>query len=187
MAPGDELDRLMSAARERDDQDAFARVVEQCHHLIRAVALKELADSELADEIAQEVLVRAWAKRQQYRPGTSPRAWMLAITRSQVMEHYRRQDRNRRHLKDLVRQELLRHRQDEDDGLHQERLDALQQCLTEVGEQHKELLDLIHAKGLSTDDAAEVLGIKAPACRQRLSRIQRTLRKCAEERMKEAS
>jgi RNA polymerase sigma factor (sigma-70 family) len=180
----DDLDQWMTAARERGDQASFARVVEQCHHLIRAVALKELADSDLADEIAQEVLVRAWAKRSQYRPGTSPRAWMLAITRSQVMEHYRRQDRDRRHLRDLERQELLRHRKDEDDALHQERLAALQACLADVGDQHRELLDLIHAQGLSTEDAAELMGIKAPACRQRLSRIQRSLRSCAEERMK---
>jgi len=179
----DELDQWMSAARERDDQASYTRVVESCHHLIRAVVLRDVADSELADEIAQEVLVRGWAKRAQYRPGSSPKAWLLAITRSQVMEHFRRQDRDRRHLKDLVRQELLRHRQDEDDGQHQERLDALQACLAEVGNDQRELLDLVHRQGLSTEDAAEILGIKPPACRQRLSRLQRALRNCAEARL----
>jgi RNA polymerase sigma-70 factor (ECF subfamily) len=187
LVAADELDAWMTAAKEADDQTAFSRVVEQCHHLIRAVALRELADSELADEIAQEVLVRAWTKRQQYRPGTSPRAWLLAITRSQVMEHYRRQDRDRRHMRDLVRQELLRHRKDEDDATHQARLAALQVCLTELPDDQRTLLDLVHGQGLSTEDAAAALDIKAPACRQRLSRIQRALRRCAEDRMRSLS
>ena len=104
----DDLDAWMTAARDHGDQNAFAMVVEKCHHLIRATLLRETAEPELADEIAQEALTRAWAKREQYRPGTSPRAWLLTIARSQLMEHHRRQDRDRRHMRELVRQELHR-------------------------------------------------------------------------------
>lgn len=184
---GDDLDNWMSAARDQDDSEAFARVVESCHHLVRATVLRETANAELADEIAQEVLVRAWTKRSQYRSGTSPRAWLLAIARTQVIEHYRRHDRNRRHLGELVRQELMRHRDDDDDPLAEARLNALQACLGEASDKNRELLDLVHRDGLSTEDAAEILGIKAPACRQRLSRLQRSLRECAEKRLDGAS
>lgn len=183
----DELDRWMTLAREEDDQEAYARVVESCHHLLRASVLRETADTELADEIAQEVLVRAWAVRHQYRPGTSPRAWLLAIARTQLIEHHRRLDRNRRHMRDLVRQELLRHRDERSsDQQRADRLLAIERCMAEIPQRHRELLDLVHAKGLSTEAAADALGIKPPACRQRLSRIQRALRRCAEERLERA-
>ncbi len=183
----DDLDGWMTAARDQGDQQAFSQVVESCHHLIRATLLRETADPELADELSQEALTRAWIKREQYRPGTSPRAWLLSIARSQLMEHHRRQDRDRRHLHELVRQELLRHAPTDEPGSElgesQQRLEALKSCLQDLGEEHRNLIEMVHAQGLSSDAAAEALEIKAPACRQRLSRLQRALRTCAEKRL----
>ncbi len=182
----DDLDLWMTSARDTADKEAFSRVVEVCHHLIRATMLRETADPELADELAQEALSRAWAKREQYHPGTSPRAWLIAIARSQLMEYHRRQDRDRRHLRELVRQELLRHqpREESDQG---ERLVALRACLAEIGDEHRRLFEMVHAEGLSSEAAAETLGIRPDACRQRLSRLQRRLRDCAEKRLGEGS
>lgn len=183
MATSEEIDAWMTAAQANNDQDAFALVVEHCHHLIRATMLRETADPDLADELAQEALARAWMKREQYRPGTSPRAWMMSIARSQLMEHHRRADRDRRHLRELVRQELLRHAPRDDGRENQGRLVALKACLEEIAPEHRQLLDLVHHQGMTSEDAAEILGIKAPACRQRLSRLQRALKTCAEKRL----
>jgi RNA polymerase sigma-70 factor (ECF subfamily) len=180
----EQLDAWMTKARDEGDRDAFASIVESCHHLLRASLLRDTADPELADEIAQETLVRAWDKRHQYRPGTSPRSWLLTIARSQLMECRRRQERSRRHLRQLVREELLRKADQRDrDEDRAGRLEALRACLGGVDERQRELLDLVHGKGLTTEGAAEVLGIQPPACRQRLSRLQRALRKCAEKRL----
>jgi RNA polymerase sigma factor (sigma-70 family) len=180
----EDLDQLMTNARARGDREAFSRIVEACHHLLRAAILRETADPDLADEIAQDAFLRAWERRAQYRPGTSPRAWLLTIARTQLIEHQRRQVRDRRHLKDLVRQELLRKSPGGDEARGQSaRLDALRMCLAEINPDHKELLDLVHGKGLTTEAAAQELGIGPPACRQRLSRLQRRLRRCAEARM----
>lgn len=183
----DELDQWMTAARDADDQQAFARVVEACHHLLRSTILRETADAELADEIAQEAMVRAWTKRAQYRPGTSPRAWMLAIARRQLIEHHRRRGRDRRHLTELVRHELLRHQSTTpEDHLNQARQAALNQCIQELSDNQRELIDLVHGQGLTTEDAADILGIKPAACRQRLSRLQRSLRTAAEAKLAES-
>ncbi|MBA2479702.1 MAG: sigma-70 family RNA polymerase sigma factor [Planctomycetes bacterium] len=178
----DDLDGWMTRAREHGDQEAFAQVVENCHHLIRATMLRETADPELADELAQEALSRAWVKREQYRPGSSPRAWLITIARSQLMEYHRRQDRDRRHLRELVRQELLRH-QPPDDPQQVERLVALKACMAEIGDEHRRLFELVHGDGMSSDAAAEAMGIRPDACRQRLSRLQRRLKECAERRI----
>lgn len=180
----DDLDAWMTRARDTGDQDAFAQVVESCHHLLRATLLRETGDPDLADELAQDAFARAWAKRDQYRPGTSPRAWLLTIARSHLMDHHRRQDRDRRHVKDLVRQELLRHLPELDeppeDGA---RLGALRECLAQLGDEHRQLIDLVHGRGLPSDAAADEMGIKPEACRQRLSRLQRRLRECCERRL----
>lgn len=184
----DDLDAWMSAARNDDDREAFSQVVAHCHHLLRATMIRETADPDLADEIVQEALVRAWAKRHQYRPGTSPRSWLLTIARSQLMEFHRRQDRDRRHLRELIRKEMLRQAAQVDEGEdNAERLAALKHCLSQLLEPQRHLLDLVHGQGLTTEAAAEVLGIQPPACRQRLSRLQRALRKCAQDRLRTTS
>ena len=180
----EQLDAWMTRARDEGDREAFASIVESCHHLLRASLLRDTADPELADEIAQETLIRAWDKRHQYRPGTSPRSWLITIARSQLMECRRREERSRRHLRQLVREELLRKADQRDrDEDRAGRLEALRACLGEVDESQRELLELVHGKGLTTEGAAEVLGIQPPACRQRLSRLQRALRMCAEKRL----
>ena len=185
----DDLDAWMTRARDTGDQEAFAQVVESCHHLLRSTLLRDTGDPDLADEIAQDAFARAWTKREQYRSGTSPRAWLLTIARSQLMDHHRRQDRDRRHLKDLVRQELLRHLPEleevpAEDGV---RLTALKECLSQLGEDHRQLIDLVHGQGLTSEGAADELGIKPEACRQRLSRLQRRLRECCERRLGEVA
>jgi RNA polymerase sigma-70 factor, ECF subfamily len=184
----DQLDIWMTAARDDDDQEGFARVVEACHHTIRAAVLRDTADAELADEIAQEALVRGWTRRSQYRPGTSPRAWLLAIARSQLTEHYRRHGRDRRHLRGLIRHELMRHHpQDRTDEVRERRLEALRLCVSQLDESQRDLLAMVHDQDLTCEAAAEILDIKAPACRQRVSRLQRALRSCAEKRLQESS
>lgn len=180
--PADELDALMTAAQ-TGDADAYAELIERTQHLVRATLLRDTADPELSDELAQEAYARAWAKREQYRPGTSPRAWLIAIARSQLMEHHRRLDRDRRHLPEMVRAELLRHRPSDDGGHRAELMAALNHCLGGLGDEHRALLDLVHGQGLSSEDAGERLGIKPEACRQRLSRLTRKLRECAEARL----
>lgn len=182
----EEIDACMCAARDGEDREAYQRIVLACHHLVRAVMLRDTADPDLADEIAQEVFVRGWLYRHQYRPGTNPKAWLLAIARSRLMEFHRRQSCENRHLRDLIRRELLLRADDAraaDEARVEERRLALNDCLGHLSPDQKELLDLVHGQGLATADAAEALGIHPPTCRQRLSRLQRSLRECAESKI----
>jgi RNA polymerase sigma-70 factor (ECF subfamily) len=176
----EDLDAWMQAAQ-AGDAGAYARVVEGTQYAVRAVLLRDTADHELAEELAQEAYATAWAKREQYRPGTSPRAWLLAIARSRLIDRQRRQDRERRNLPDLLRQELLRHRPA--DQPREAMLEALRACLSGLGEEHRRLIDMVHFQGLTCEAAAGELGIQPDACRQRMSRLQRKLRECAEGRL----
>lgn len=177
----DDLDALMNAAQ-GGDADAFAAIIVATQSLLRATMLRDTADPELADELAQEAFVTAWEKRDQYRAGTSPRAWLLSIARSRLIDRNRRQDRDRRHMGELVRMELLRHRP-AGNPVQDRLMEALRACLAEAGDEHRRLIELIYHRGLSCEDAAVELGIRADACRQRVSRLHRRLRDCAERRL----
>ena len=178
------LDQWMTAARDSDDQAAYGRVVEACQHLLRASVLRETADPELADEIAQDALVRGWERREQYQPGTSPRAWLLTITRNQLMAHHRRRGRNHRHMNDLIHHELLRHQRSADlepSPQDAARLAALKISIAELSDEQRSLLSMIHEQGMTAQMAADEMGISHAACRQRISRLQRSLKGQAEQ------
>src|SRR5688572_30404305 len=76
----------VDATRERGlvgapgDPEAFAEWVGPMLRPIACLAAR-LAPQVERDDLVQEVLVRAWAKRHQYDPSRgTPSAWLLAIT-----------------------------------------------------------------------------------------------------------
>lgn len=60
---------------------------------LRAFARGLAGDRDLADDLAQEALAKAWAARASYTPGTNFRAWMFRILRNHYYSLYARQKR----------------------------------------------------------------------------------------------
>jgi len=49
-----------------------------------------------AEDLVQDTLLKAFRSRQQYRAGTNPRAWLLAILRNTFLNSYRRRNLERK-------------------------------------------------------------------------------------------
>ena len=177
----DHLDLVMQAAQAGDAQ-AFAEVVRNVEHSLRGMLLAATANPSLADDIAADALVLAWERRDQYRPGTSPRAWILAIARSRLIDHQRRQDRHARHLPDLIRAQMLRNAIEED-PITEDRRRLLSECVAALDGSSRELLSLVYGQNLDSAGAGLAMGLRPDACRQRLCRLHRMLRSCICERL----
>ena len=178
----DDLDALMALAQ-AGDADAYAAVVRGVEHVVRATLLTATADPALADDLAADALVHAWDRRDQYRPGTSPRAWILAIARTRLIDHQRRVVRRERHLAEIIRTELLRHRPAEDDPNLEPRRRALEHCVASLEDPERHLISLVYAEGLDSAGAGDALNLRPETCRQRLCRLHRRLRSCVERRL----
>jgi RNA polymerase sigma-70 factor (ECF subfamily) len=90
----DELTELLIAARDGDRLAlaAFVRrtspeVWRMCRHLV---------DEAEAEDVTQEVYLRAWRSLPRWRAESSARTWLLAITRNTCAEVVRRRRRRRR-------------------------------------------------------------------------------------------
>lgn len=57
---------------------------DEIRELVRRFALSRLRDSEAAEEVAQEVLLRAWRARRAMRSASSRDAWLVAVTANEV-------------------------------------------------------------------------------------------------------
>ena len=45
---------------------------------------------DLAEDMAQDALIKAWGARSSYQPGTLLKAWLFTILRNEVLSHHRR-------------------------------------------------------------------------------------------------
>lgn len=83
----DEITRLAWAAR-AGDRDAAASFIHVTSAQLRGV-LRHLADSEQAEDLAQETYLRAFAALPRYAGDAPARLWLLSIARRVAADHVR--------------------------------------------------------------------------------------------------
>lgn len=123
-------------------------------------------DVTLADDIAQDAMMRAWAARDSFTPGTNFRAWMFTIARNQFYTH--RQVAGRfttcdpeaaeRILIQMPNQEMNMHLHDVDTALQK------------LPPQQREILLLIVGSGMTYEEAAIVADCTVGTVKSRLAR-----------------
>ncbi len=143
---------------------------------LRAFARGLCRDREQADDLAQEAMMRAWAARDSFTPGTNFRAWMFMIVRNQFYTSKRKSARMaswdpeaaERILVQAPTQEMTLHVKDLDKAL--ERLPA----------QQREMLLLVAGAGMSYEEASVVAGCSLGTVKSRLARGRTALMRLVE-------
>lgn len=77
------------------DREAFAGLVERYERAVRATALALVRDHHVAQDIAQDTFLAAYAKLGTLRDGAAFGSWLLRIVRRRALEAVRRQPRDR--------------------------------------------------------------------------------------------
>jgi RNA polymerase sigma-70 factor, ECF subfamily len=130
-------------------------------------------DVDRADDLVQEALTRAVAKRDSWQPGTNLRAWLFVILRNVFISELRHKAREPR--SELVGENhpslAVRGTQDERMSLVD-----LQQAFDRLSAEHREILLLVAIEGLPYEEAAAILGVPVGTVRSRLSRARTALR-----------
>lgn len=153
--------------------DLRLRQIEREIPRLRRYARYLSKDTDQADDLVQECLVRAIARIDTWQPGTNLRAWLFVILRNVFISEIRRAGRG---PVDAVL---------EDDhpglavsGRQETRLAVveLQKALDMLSAEHREVLLLVAVEGLRYEEAAEVLAVPVGTVRSRLSRARTALR-----------
>lgn len=76
---GDDEHRLVARAR-AGDQEAFSRLAERHQHEVFTLAMRLAGDRDLAADISQEALVRAWRGISKFRGDARFSSWLYRIT-----------------------------------------------------------------------------------------------------------
>ncbi|MET0446965.1 MAG: sigma-70 family RNA polymerase sigma factor [Aeromicrobium sp.] len=149
----------------RGREQAFERVWRDEMPRILTYAARHVGSSDAHDVVAETFTI-AWRRWDDITD--PPIAWLLGVARNVVSNHVRSLQRRRR-LQDRVRfLTAVTGRSGENLDLAT-RLEALRR-LAALGETEREALLLTAWDGLTTEEAASVLGISPVAVRKRVSR-----------------
>ena len=86
------IDHAFAAGEERALAEAYRRL----GPLIHTLALRALREHGAADDVTQEVFIRAWKSRTSYRPEASRLpAWLIGITRNAISDALSARSRRR--------------------------------------------------------------------------------------------
>jgi RNA polymerase sigma-70 factor, ECF subfamily len=133
---------------------------------LRAFARGLARDRELADDITQEAMMRAWAARDSFTPGTNFRAWMFMIVRNQFYTSKRKSARMASWDPEAA-ERILVEKPAQEWGLH---VADLGEALERLPPQQREMLMLVAAAGMSYEEASVVAGCSLGTVKSRLAR-----------------
>jgi RNA polymerase sigma-70 factor (ECF subfamily) len=138
---------------------------------LRAFARSLCGDPARADDLTQDTLLKAWANKQSFTPGTNMKAWLFTILRNGFYSELRRHKRDVEDPNDVYANNLSVPPTQQD---HLELRD-LRRALILLPAEQREALILVGASGCSYEEAAAICGCAVGTIKSRVSRARRTL------------
>ena len=138
---------------------------------LRAFARGLAGNPDTADDLVQETLVKAWTKIDQFTAGTNLRAWLFTILRNTFYSLARKRRREVSDPEGSYAATLC------EAPVHDARLafDEFRVAFTQLSPEHREVLTLVGASGLSCEEAAEVMGVAIGTVKSRANRARARL------------
>jgi len=164
--PGDDALMLLAAAGQ---QQAYVRLVTRYEQSVRRFCGLLVRDQALAYDIAQEVFLKIWKRREHYRPQGQFKEYLFTVARNECRSMQRK-----RAVLDFfgLSQSLERLASTGDaqldDMADDERLQILQAALVRLPERFRVPLTLRFNEGLSYAEIARVIGRTESAARSRV-------------------
>ena len=173
---------------ERDQQTENARREEFTHRWlsaepsVSAYVFAVVAKFHDAEDLVQQIAQEAARRFDQYDSTRPFLGWVLWIAKSRVIDFYRKQDANPVTFSDDLLQRLgsaIADRHSEQ-GVRRE---ALENCLQELPDRSRKLLDLRYVQELPSPCIAESVGSTTGSVRVLLTRVRNRLAECVERRL----
>ncbi len=133
---------------------------------LRAFGRSLSGNRDLADDLVQETLLKAWAARSRFQAGTNMRAWTFIILRNLFLSQMRR-SRFTGEWDDLVADRLLAAPASQD---RQIELGDVERALQHLPASQREALILVGAGGFAYEEAAEICGVAVGTIKSRVAR-----------------
>ena len=133
---------------------------------LRAFGRSLSGNRDLADDLVQETLLKAWAARRRFQAGTNMRAWTFIILRNLFLSQMRRA-RFKGEWDDITASKILAAPASQERHVD---LGDLQRALLHLPQPQREALILVGAGGFAYEEAAEICGCAVGTIKSRVAR-----------------
>jgi len=147
------------------DKAALESMVAEHRELVLSVAMTVLRDRHAAEDVSQEVFMKALAAADGVREPAKLRTWLATLARNRAIDHLR----SRQRREDLGRRKAVEMDPDDAQG---PRLDEL---LEGLREEFRQIVALRYVQGLSYREIADVMGTSVGAVGEKLHRVRRMI------------
>jgi RNA polymerase sigma-70 factor, ECF subfamily len=159
-------------SRTQNDPDGeFKTGLMELIPFLRAFARSLCGNPDIADDLAQETLVKAWQSRATFAPGTNLKAWLFTILRNQFYSDRRRAWRQAPWDQDAA--ERIPGASEEQSWAAE--LSDTARALTSLSDEQREALILVGAGGFSYEAAAQICNCAVGTVKSRVARARKTL------------
>lgn len=163
----------LSASQEADFKRELTDVIPH----LRAFARGLCGRPDLADDLVQEAMLKAWAARDRFETGTSMRAWTFVILRNAYLTDMRR-NRFRGEYDEGVAEKILTAPAGQEEPLH---LSDMHRALMTLPPERREALLLVGAGGFSYEEAATICECAVGTVKSRVGRARAALNEMLED------
>lgn len=154
------------------DDARFRHELHQTVASLRAFARGLCGNRAMADDLAQEALLKAWAARNSFRQGTNLKAWIFTILRNHYFTQRQRNARFAQWDPEIAERSLVS-APSQGNGID---LKDLYRGLQTLSPEQREALLLVGATGVSYEEAAEICGCVIGTIKSRVARARTALK-----------
>ena len=171
-------DDLVDLAR-RGDEVALRTLVERAYPTVRRWALVQIGDPTDADDLTQDVLIQMIRKLDTFHGDARFESWLYSMTRNAAADRFRRERRSRRIADDPRAHIDLAPAASPDPSRRVEIREfesVVERLFHDLPTRQREIFDLVDLQGLTSSEAATLVGIEPVSVRAHLFKARRKLR-----------
>ncbi len=163
-----QLDHLLVRVSEHRDHEAFGELHDQLAPRLKAYMMRQGASGELAEDLAQEVMIKLWNKAHLYSPDKgSASTWAYTIARNLRIDRIRRE---------YIWQELPDGYEDTPDDARlqdenvsaNERAGKVREALRALPQEQAQIIEMSFIDGLSHSEIATKLAVPLGTVKSRM-------------------
>jgi RNA polymerase sigma factor (sigma-70 family) len=171
----DDMDLLRRYARE-NREEAFAELVSRHVHMVHSVAIRQVRDPHLAEEVTQAVFVILARKANSLSPKTILAGWLCRAARYASADALKIRHRRQRREQEISMESIV-HAPGSDASEWEEIAPLLDKALAQLSESDHNAIVLRYFQGKNLREIGGTLGITENAAKTRLSRALERLRR----------
>ena len=153
------------------DAATFKRQLAETIPHLRAFARSLCGRPDFADDLVQDAMLKAWAARERFEPGTNLRAWTFTILRNCYLTEMRR-NKFVGDYDEGVAERTLQAPMGQEDPLH---LADMRRALMTLPRERREAILLVGAGGFSYEEAAAICQTAVGTMKSRVGRARAAL------------